>query len=674
MEPDTGEPTGNELMHTRISLAVLWLLAFSLALHPLSDALALEMKAGANKGITDLRAHDFNHYPTVSLTGPWQFHWQAFRTASEINFDTPDGAPDWIELPGKWNNHIGNGKKPGGKGFATIALRVVTGPMDRPMVLSIQEIQTAYTVFINGRLANEVGKTGKTPETSVPEYKPVLIDIPLDSEVIDILIHISNFHHRLGGPWSGVSLGLKSHLTKDASTRLVMSMFMLGSIFIMGLYHLSLYGLRRSYPPTLFFGIFCCLITLRALVTNERYLHLLFPAIPWELLMKAEYLGFYLAVPLFSAFIAVLFPKEFSRTVLITIVAVSILFSALVLFSPARVYSHTVQAYQGFTLLVCAYLFAVLARAGKNRREGVWALVIGFSILFASIFNDVLYANGLIDTAYTVQMGMFSFIFSQAFILALRFSRTYLQVETKTLALTREIKSRKKLEHSLVKSHKQFKNSRIALILGLAKLAEYRDTETGNHLERMREYARILAEDLSQTQMYRDYITPDYIEDIFQSAILHDIGKIGIRDEILLKPGKLTDPEFETMKTHTLIGGDALTAVAEKVGVRSFLTLGKDIAYAHHEKWDGSGYPNKLRQEKIPLSARITAVADVYDALTSERPYKKAFTHETALEIIRKDSGSHFDPGVVAAFLRQADRINRVREKFNMARPLQACR
>jgi len=144
---------------------------------------------------------------------------------------------------------------------------------------------------------------------------------------------------------------------------------------------------------------------------------------------------------------------------------------------------------------------------------------------------------------------------------------------------------------------------------------------------------------------------------------LHDIGKVGIPDAILLKPGKLTDKEFEIIKRHTLLGGDAIRAIETQIEGKSFLKMGRQIAYNHHEKWDGSGYPAGLKGEDIPLSARIVALADVYDALTTERFYKRAYTHDKSRQIIISLKGSHFDPRIVAVFEQLEDEFNRIREE-----------
>ncbi|MDR3462395.1 MAG: two-component system response regulator [Beijerinckiaceae bacterium] len=187
-------------------------------------------------------------------------------------------------------------------------------------------------------------------------------------------------------------------------------------------------------------------------------------------------------------------------------------------------------------------------------------------------------------------------------------------------------------------------------IRALASLAETRDNETGAHLKRTQYYVKRLAEELRNHPPFAAALTGRAIELMFKSAPLHDVGKVGIPDAILLKPGKLTEAEFEIMKTHTALGRDALMRALDHEKPTEFLRYALDICSSHHEKWDGTGYPEGLKGEDIPLAARLMALADVYDALTSRRVYKAAFDHARARQIIEDGSGRHFDPAVVAAF------------------------
>ncbi|MDN3682511.1 HD domain-containing phosphohydrolase [Vibrio tapetis subsp. quintayensis] len=204
---------------------------------------------------------------------------------------------------------------------------------------------------------------------------------------------------------------------------------------------------------------------------------------------------------------------------------------------------------------------------------------------------------------------------------------------------------------TLQSSQDEIKTTRDVAITSLAALAESRDNETGAHIIRTQEYVRSLAIHLAQTPQYQEQLTPTYIDLLYKSAPLHDVGKVGIPDAVLLKPGKLTFEEFEVMKQHPEIGAKALSIAEQHLGSSSFLQVAKEISLSHHEKWDGSGYPNGLSGQNIPLSGRLMAVADVYDALISKRVYKPAFTHDEAKEIIIKGKGAHFDPEVVDAFI-----------------------
>jgi putative two-component system response regulator len=207
--------------------------------------------------------------------------------------------------------------------------------------------------------------------------------------------------------------------------------------------------------------------------------------------------------------------------------------------------------------------------------------------------------------------------------------------------------------------------SRDIVIFSMACLAEARDSDTGNHLERIRYYSKILAEDLAREEKL-DQLTPIFIDNIFLTSPLHDIGKIGIPDFVLLKPGQLDDKEYKIMQKHTSIGFEALNTAIDKYPNAEYLKMSAEIAYYHHEKYDGSGYPNHLKGDDIPLSARIVALADVYDALVSRRIYKSALPHDTAKSIILSERGRHFDPIIVDAFLRCEEKFIDILDRFNI--------
>lgn len=217
----------------------------------------------------------------------------------------------------------------------------------------------------------------------------------------------------------------------------------------------------------------------------------------------------------------------------------------------------------------------------------------------------------------------------------------------------------------------ELKVTQVVAIEALASLAEYRDAETSQHLHRIRAFVTLLGEQLHKSSPYASHIhSQGYIlDDLSHASVLHDIGKIAVPDGILLKPGSLNSEEFEVIKTHTTIGSEILVAADnqfhERVGKQSYLTLAQAIAKSHHEKWDGSGYPQGLAGENIPLAARIVALCDVYDAVTSDRVYKKAWSHEKAVDLIKESSGTHFDPIIADVFLRIETQFKEIKENLS---------
>jgi len=207
--------------------------------------------------------------------------------------------------------------------------------------------------------------------------------------------------------------------------------------------------------------------------------------------------------------------------------------------------------------------------------------------------------------------------------------------------------------------------TRDVTIFALAKLAESRDPETGAHLERVCNYSRLLAHHLSTVPEFQSGIDAAYVQLIFQTSPLHDIGKVAIPDCVLLKPGRLSDREFEIMKSHSILGAQTLDAALREHPEAGFLRMARDIAATHHERFDGTGYPAGLKGTDIPLCGRIVAVADVYDALTTKRVYKNGFSHDIARATIVQECGSHFDPGIVDAFLACEAQFIEIRDRFS---------
>ena len=233
-----------------------------------------------------------------------------------------------------------------------------------------------------------------------------------------------------------------------------------------------------------------------------------------------------------------------------------------------------------------------------------------------------------------------------------------------TRRLQRVVATQATLNEQLAGAAAILQKTQATAIKSLAKLAEYRDKETGGHLQRICEYMRLVTQEIHEHQPYSFSIASGYSDDIFLSGMLHDIGKVGVPDQILLKEGPLAPAEWSVMKQHTEWGHSILSQADQELGEQSFLTLASRIARNHHEWWDGSGYPDGLEGEEIPLSARIGAIADVYDALTSRRPYKEPWSHEQAVEEIQSLSERQFDPVIVDILARRSEEFREVRRRF----------
>jgi len=273
----------------------------------------------------------------------------------------------------------------------------------------------------------------------------------------------------------------------------------------------------------------------------------------------------------------------------------------------------------------------------------------GILIIFLTALTDEL------DEARGLSLGAVDYI-TKPFNPDLVISRVRNQLELK--------RYRDDLELLVKERTRELQLTRDVAIESMGTLAEYRDPETGGHITRTQNYVQLLAEHLKDHPQFKDFLDGNTIEILCKSAPLHDIGKVGVRDSILLKPGKLTDEEFGEMKKHTTYGRDAIAVSERKLGKNSFLKYARIIAENHHEKWDGSGYPAGLKGEDIPIPGRIMALADVYDALISKRCYKPPFPHEKAIKIITEGRGSHFDPDMVDAFLEQENRFREVALEF----------
>jgi len=415
-------------------------------------------------GVLDLSTWNFKDDGPVALDGQWEFYWNAHLKPGDLSNETPPTRDGFIEVPGTWNGYEIKGKKIDGEGYATYRLKIHLAISGQILAFKFLDMATSFSVYVDGKKLMSAGAPGKTPESTIPQFYPQVVEFTPGSEQVEVVVLVSNFHHRKGGAWEPILLGLPKDMRRIRQRALNLNLFLSGGILMMGLYHMGLFIIRAKEKSTLFFGIFCFLIAIRSLVTGERYLIGLFPIFSWEVYTKIAYLTFYLAAPVFAIYFRYIFPKEIPRYLISLVVIVSSLFSGIVLFTPAKIYTHMIPVFQIFTVTASCYGFYALILALIRKRQGAGVCLAGFAVLFLTIANDMLYANLLIQTGYIIQFGLFIFIFFQAFLLSLRFSNAFETVELqhRTLentnaAYRQEIIERRRTEEALRESEEKYR-------------------------------------------------------------------------------------------------------------------------------------------------------------------------------------------------------------------------
>ena len=294
--------------------------------------------------------------------------------------------------------------------------------------------------------------------------------------------------------------------------------------------------------------------------------------------------------------------------------------------------------YEAFYIVSLVYLIVEMVIVGKKfRKRDLWTISMVLVILVAGIIPMTFFQLNVTYIAIAIGASL-CYIYYNDLV-------------------------QQDIQAELVANEKKISGMQVHIISGLANLIENRDMETGGHISRTSAYVKTLAEDARAEGVYADQLTDQFIFLLYTLAPMHDIGKIIISDRILKKPGRLTPEEFEQMKKHASVGGTVVREVLDGITDDEYLPFAADIATYHHERWDGTGYPERLAGETIPLSARIMAIADVFDALVSERCYKSAMTADEAFRIIEEEAGSHFDPNLVAVFLRHRDKYEQMSKK-----------
>ncbi|QYR23742.1 histidine kinase [Paenibacillus sp. sptzw28] len=379
----------------------------------------------AVQGELDLRNWSFEKDGDLPLTGQWAFYERRLLPPDEAA-----AAKDarFVTVPKSWNSYPRSYGIADGQGYGTYRLSVLIKPTEQILGLRVPNIFSAYKLWVNGKPLAAEGMVGTNRETSRAEQFPQIVAFDGNTDRLDIVVQVSNFQHRKGGIWVDLKLGENSRLIRSQTQASAQDMVLFGSLFIIGIYHIGLYALRKQERFTIHFGLLCLFVALRATVTGDSYLVQLFP-VGWEMGMKIEYISFSLSAVSGYLYIYRLFPLDASRKFMKGVVGIGVALTLFVIVSPVIVFTRTLPLFQLFVLTVSLYSLAVLIIARLRKREGSAFVLIGLAVFVATILNDMLFYNEWFVYMQLVPVGLFFFILMQSFIISTRFSSALRRVE-----------------------------------------------------------------------------------------------------------------------------------------------------------------------------------------------------------------------------------------------------
>ncbi len=402
----------------------------------------------AQKGVMDLHRWDFNKNGSVALKGEWEFYWNQLLSPDQF-VKNEDLAFKYINAPGSWNNFEIDGKELSGIGFATYRLKVITS--GNGLGLKLPGQFSSSKVYVNGRLICTSDLPVSIEKRTVPIYAPSVNAFENNSDLLEIVIHVYNFNHWKGGLRDPVYLGKASKLQAKREKDLVVSSMFFSAIWIIGFYHLIIFLTRKKDSSSLVFGVVCLLEGFQTILLGEGYFLTIFPTIEFSLYVKLLYLSMYCSVPLFILYMKTIFPDDMSDTIVKGVLFTGILFLTFVLFFPSRWFTLSLPVFRIFTICLSIYGTFVLARAILNQRPGAIIFLTGYIILIATVLNDIFFDQT------SIPFGLFSFLFSQAFLISQRYTLAYSTIEQQGEALIVENRQRKIAEHHLRKSEEKFR-------------------------------------------------------------------------------------------------------------------------------------------------------------------------------------------------------------------------
>ena len=391
----------------------------------------------ARQGLLDLSALDLEHAGPVGLGGQWEFYWERLLEPNDFRQPNLTESPEYFPVPSAWNGREHAGTIIDGAGFATFRLRVrlPNTAEGKTLALRIPEQGTSHRVYANGRLVATNGVVAANPDESRAQFRPLMAALIQTGPEVELIVQIANHADQSGGFWFPILLGTEEQIREGRDRDRITEGILWGALFIMGLYHLALFGLRRRESAALYFGIVCLLMATRMLVTGERILIQSYPDLPFVFFIKLEYLAFYGMLPVFLWFVVKLFPDLTVAWLDRAIVAIGACAVLLVLATSPAWFTRTIVAFQILILLVGTYIYVIGIRGIRHGRPSAISFLVGSTLFFACIVNDILNNLEIIRTGYIAHVGLFLFVFAQSAILAGRFSRAFRRVEELSVEL-----------------------------------------------------------------------------------------------------------------------------------------------------------------------------------------------------------------------------------------------
>ncbi len=388
----------------------------------------------ALRGVLDCTGWNFEKNGPLPLDGEWEFHWKRLLEPGGSLEPGKGWGAAYVAVPGSWRGTRCGGERIGCDGYATYRLIVRTGPSRVLYALKVRDVNSAYRLWVDGEPLLNNGIVGKSGREMTLQNYPRIAVFRAHGDSMTITLQVSNYDDVLCGITRSMTFGTEAQIMQENDADRVFDVFLFGSLLIMGLYHLGLFVMRKKDPSTLFFGAFCLLMSLRVMLTSERCIRTFLPDVPYWFMLRLEFLTLLGAV-LFAMFIHSLYPRELNAKILRHFIVCGGVYGLCVAMLPLRAAIYSLVVFQVATALMACYAFAIMIVAVTRKREGAVIFILGFAMIFAALINDILHSRLIIQSVYLVPMGIFLFIFSQSFILARRFSKSFNEVEKMSLRL-----------------------------------------------------------------------------------------------------------------------------------------------------------------------------------------------------------------------------------------------